>query len=92
MKKPEFRLVLALLPVAITGCAETTTPRMDNHFGEAVRTAVAQQTINPNASLNTDPVTGLDGKAAKQTMDNYDKSFKSPEKGVTLTIGVDQSN
>lgn len=80
MKKIDFRLVLALLPIALAACAETPTPQYDKNFGSAVRAAVAQQTINPDASRNTDPVSGLDGKAADQTMKNYDKSFKQPEK------------
>jgi hypothetical protein len=45
-----------------------------------VRAAIAQQTINPEASRNTDPVLGLDGKATAATMKNYDKSFVTPEK------------
>lgn len=79
MKNPDFRLLLALLPLGLAGCT-TTTPQYDEHFGEAVRAAIAQQTINPDASRNTDPVLGLDGKAAGSAMDNYDKSFAKPEK------------
>jgi hypothetical protein len=79
MKNLNFRLLLALLPVALAGCVPVT-PEYDMHFGEAVRTAIAQQTINPDASKNRDPVLGLDGKAAGATMDNYDKSFVTPEK------------
>lgn len=87
MKKPDFKLILALLPLAVTGCM-APTPHYDQHFGEAVRTAVAQQTINPDASKNTDPVTGLDGKAADQSIRNYDKSFSAPETGKDLTIEI----
>lgn len=87
MKNLDFRLVLALLPVALAGCV-APTPHYDQHFGEAVRAAVAQQTINPDASRNTDPVKGLDGKAATQTINNYDKSFASPETGKSLGIGT----
>lgn len=88
MKTNTFHLISALLLLAMAGCASTTTPHYDQHIGEAVRTAVAQQTINPDASKNTDPVAGLDGKAAGQTMENYDKSFKTPEKAPTLSISV----
>lgn len=88
MNKPDSRLLLALLPLALAGCAETRTPHYDQHFGEAVREAVAQQTINPDASSNTDPVAGLDGKAANETINNYDKSFASPETGKDLGLGV----
>ncbi len=79
----------ALIAIGMmTGCAPTT-PRMDMHFGEAVNTAKAQQTINPDASRNTDPVAGLDGQAAKSTIDLYQKSFKSPPPPVNVfTIGV----
>jgi hypothetical protein len=87
MKKPDIRFVLALLPFALAACV-TPTPHYDERFGEAVRTAVAQQTINPDASKNTDPVKGLDGKAATETINNYDKSFKSPETGKSLSIGI----
>jgi len=88
MKKTDFRLILALLPFALAGCAETPTPNYDQRFGEAVRTAVAQQTINPDASKNTDPVAGLDGTAAEQTINNYDKSFSKPETGQDLSLGL----
>ena len=80
MKTAHIFLLAALVPATLTGCAQTTTPEYDKHFGEAVRAAIAQQTINPDASRNTDPVAGLDGKAAGATMDNYDKSFVKPEK------------
>lgn len=80
MKTASIFFLTALLPATLIGCAQTTTPEYDKHFGEAVRAAVAQQTINPDASRNTDPVLGLDGKAAGATMDNYDKSFVKPEK------------
>jgi hypothetical protein len=88
MNKPDFRLVLALLPIALAGCM-TPTPHYDEKFGEAVRAAVAQQTINPDASRNTDPVAGLDGKAATQTINNYDKSFAAPETGKSLSIDIE---
>lgn len=90
MKQTAFHLVPALLLVLIAGCASTTTPYYEQHYGEAVRTAVAQQTINPDASKNMDPVAGLDGKAAEQTMNNYDKSFSKPDTGKTLSISASE--
>lgn len=87
MKKAAFHLAPALI-LLMAGCASTTTPHYEQRYGEAVRTAVAQQTINPDASKNTDPVAGLDGKAAEQTMNNYDKSFSKPEKNTTLSISL----
>ena len=61
----------------LAGCS-STTPRLDAHFGEAVVAARALQTINPGASLNSQVVIGLDGKAAADAMARYHESFKNP--------------
>ncbi len=71
------RTLIAVAIAALAGCA-ANTPNLDAHFGEAVRTARAQQTINPDGPRNPDPVAGLDGRAAKSAMDTYQDSFKAP--------------
>lgn len=85
-------LLKGVLPAAcfllLAGCAPTT-PGWDAAFGESVRTATARQVMNPDASRNTDPVSGVDGRAAKEAMTRYQKSFveKEPQRDV-FTIGV----
>lgn len=76
--------------IMLSGCAVSTTPKTDARMGEAFAVMKAQQTIDPEASRNTDPVTGLDGKAAKGALDNYRDSFRKPpaETANVLTIGV----
>ncbi len=67
----------------------STSPNWDARFGEAVRTAAAQQVIDPQASHNADPVAGIDGKAAQGAMGEYTKSFVQPQPQPNLfTIGV----
>ena len=84
----KFILASLFASATLAGCA-TNTPVLDKHFGEAVNAAKAQQTINPDASLNTDPVAGVDGKAADAAVDRYHKSFESPPAtGNIFTIGV----
>lgn len=78
--------------LVLGGCAASTTPEIDARFGESMSLIRAQQTINPAASSNTNPVAGLDGKAAKGVMDNYRTSFgKPPEEagfaGQQINIG-----
>lgn len=75
--------------LALSGCAATTTPQTDARHGEAMTMLKAQQTINPEASRNTNPVAGVDGKAAKGALDNYRDSFRKPpaEPANFLTIG-----
>jgi len=90
MKASFTSLILAALATGLTACAgtvETTTPYLDRHFGEAVNQAKAQQTLNPDASRNTDPVAGIDGKAAKEALDNYHEGMKTPAPATIIDIG-----
>ena len=65
--------------LTLGGCGSiSTTPEVDARFGESLSIIKAQQTINPDAARNTDPVAGIDGKAAKGAYDNYRDSFRQP--------------
>ncbi len=84
----KFILASLFASATLAGCA-TNTPVLDERFGEAVNAAKAQQTINPDASLNTDPVAGVDGKAADGAVDRYHKSFVQPPATTNVfTIGI----
>ncbi len=79
---------LALMLAALAGCANPT-PRLDSKFGDTVNAAKAQQTLHPEASQNTETVVGMDGKAARSTIERYHKSFEQPPAtGNVFTIGV----
>ncbi|OJX08796.1 MAG: hypothetical protein BGO72_16085 [Burkholderiales bacterium 70-64] len=56
-------------------------------FGDAVREARARQTLNPEASRNTDPVAGIDGEAGRQAIDGYQRSFKEPPRTFNI-LGI----
>ena len=76
--KPLIRAsVCAGITLSLAGCL-TSTPQWDAHFGESVQQINTAQVLNPQASSNSDPVTGLDGSAAASTMFRYDKSFSQP--------------
>lgn len=90
MHTSTLKLILASLFTSATlvGCA-TNTPMLDEHFGEAVNAAKAQQIINPDAPLNADPVAGVDGQAANAAVDRYHKSFVQPPATTNVfNIGV----
>jgi hypothetical protein len=77
-----------LLAVAVlAGCAPTT-PNLDAKFGDAVNKAKAQQTLNPDASRNNDPVAGIDGQAANDIIDRYHKSYQTPTPASSGAIGT----
>ena len=70
-------LLVAAAAATVAGCAAAPS-NLDAHFGEAVLTARAAQTINPDASRSRDPVRGLDGKSAREAIGRYQDSFKTP--------------
>jgi len=76
--------------LAVAGCAQS--PNLDRHFGETLNRINAQQTLNPVAAGNTDPVQGLDGGAAMGAYGAYQKSYKAPEPPTNVfNIGVSSS-
>ncbi len=90
MKNIPINLTLAVLlaSATLTGCV-TQTPQMDDKFGEAVNSAKALQTINPDASLNSESPDGMGGKAAAAVMNRYHDSYKNPPVPIDVfTIGV----
>ena len=77
--------------LSLGGCL-TSTPYWDAHFGESVSQIRSMQTLNPDASANTDPVAGVDGTAAVAAQTNYGKSFTTPPPPVNVfAIGVGTS-
>ena len=80
---------IALAAVCLLSACAQTSPQFDANFGNTVRAAVAQQTLNPDASANTAPISGMDGRAAREAVDRYQKSFTVPElQPSVFTIGV----
>lgn len=84
---PALKLAGLLVLALLTACS--STPRADARFGDAVRIAKAQQTMHPEASKNMDQVKGMDGRAAREAIDRYHKSFKEPQQHQSVfTIGI----
>ncbi|GAA0830772.1 hypothetical protein [Cupriavidus pauculus] len=84
-----YAAAATLLSTGLASCMNTS-PIWDANFGESVRTVRMMQTLNPDATYtNTDPVTGVDGRAATFAMDRYGQSFRNPPTdNNTFVIGV----
>lgn len=72
----------------IAGCGTTTPTALDAQMGKSVELAKAQQTLNPQASLDNRPVEMIDGKSADALVDRYHKSFEKPTTTNIFNIGV----
>jgi type IV pilus biogenesis protein CpaD/CtpE len=72
-------LVLVSLLGALQGCS--SAPRFNHNFGASVRANLSAQVINPAAAANADPVSGMDGAAARAAQERYQRSFNEPGSG-----------
>ena len=85
MKRLNVNISCAATIVALLGgCASEPAPYLESRLGDAVRTARVQQTIDLDASKNTDPVAGMDGTSARTSIDRYYKSFDAPPPTFTI--------
>ncbi len=62
---------------------------VEQDYGTSYRLAIFNQTLNPDAEKNLDPVEGIDGPAAKSAIETYRTGFEkpSPPPAYTLSIG-----
>ena len=77
-------VLAALLGVALAGCS--STPRFDDHMGDAVRANLSAQVIDPAASANVNPAKGVDGVAALAAQERYQRSFKEADPGASQPL------
>jgi len=75
--------ILALTLLVSAGCSHVT-PHYDARFGDAVRDARKKMTINPDAGKDGNPVAGMDGRAARESMLQYQESYKTPPPAVNV--------
>ena len=67
-------LLAAALALQLSACA-VTTPQADARFGQSVRATLAAQVADPTAARNANPVSGIDGRAARGALQRYESSF-----------------
>ena len=81
------RLVISSLIVSIiviAGCAGPSV--LEQNWGRSVETARFNQTLNPKAGENLEPVTGLDAESAGNALETYRRSFKAEDKSGGYNI------
>ena len=82
-----LKFAVALPLCLLAACTTPVAPQYDAKFGDAVRDARLQMTINPDAGKNPDLALGLHGGAAKEVVIRYQNSFKAPPP-VTNIINI----
>lgn len=69
-------------------CASNNTPELDKKFGQAVRSTMEAQTLNPKGTMTKDPVTTIDAAAAAAAQQGYQDSFRTPPKSFEVLGGA----
>ena len=85
MNRLSIAVPAAALVMLVAGCASTPYPEKGLNFGYAVNSAKQAQVLYPQGAQR-DPanVSGIDGRAAKESMDRYVESFKAPPPTVNV--------
>jgi hypothetical protein len=77
MRKTGLYILSTTLAVfLLSACVQLS--RVDKDHGKSVEQARRNQTLDPEARRNLEPVTGLNGKAAEANIEKYLKSFEQP--------------
>jgi hypothetical protein len=87
MQKNYYTTVLVLIVLAAGGCGHYGALEAD--YGKSYNQAKAGQIMNPQASQNLQPVTGIPGEAAAASEEKYLQSFgKAPKKPASKSFVV----
>ncbi len=86
-----FLLVISVLLLLFSGCSNGNIflqgeTELDKNWGRSYETAKYNQIINPEAGKNINPVEGLEGNAADNAVEAYQKSFKQRKDQEVTTI------
>ncbi len=70
----------------LAGC--TCTSLVEQEWGISHKLAIANQTLNPDAEKNLEPVYGMDNKAADKVINKYNREFDKAPQVPVYTMGV----
>jgi hypothetical protein len=72
--------------VLLNGCTWQQESLSDQNWGRSYETAKYNQILNPDAGKNLEPVEGLSGNAAGNSVEKYENTFKEKSKQENVTI------
>jgi len=91
LKKTIALAMFCAMLALFAGCSGTggihQETLLDQNWGRSVETAKYNQILNPDAGKDLTPVEGLSGKAAENSVEKYENSFKkeSTQEAATTT-------
>ena len=70
-----------------SGCA-CKPSQLEMNYGTSFFLSKFNQTLNPEAEKNLEPVRGLDGQVAMKVMERYRKGFEKQEEAPSYTFNI----
>ncbi len=87
MAKRGFLLIgMAGIFLLVVSCAGPSRVEMD--YGTSHKLAKFNQTLNPQAEKNLEPVTGEDGRTAEAAIERYRKGFQEKSEAPVYSINI----
>ncbi len=85
MNKIFMWIVVLASILLITGCGMS---RLERDFGTSQKLARFNQTFNPDAEKNLEPVKGLGGQAAHIVIEKYNRDFEKVSAAPVYSINI----
>lgn len=88
MKKRNFVLLSLVFSLTFMAGCTTHISRLEMDYGASFYMAKCQQTFNPEAGKNLEPVKGFNGQAAINVIERYKKGFEKQAVSSPLTLNI----
>ncbi len=90
MRNPFFVLLNLLVIVMLLGGCTVSESRLEKDYGNSHRLAIVNQTLNPEAEKNLEPVDGIDGNTANIIVESFQKGFEERSREPKFPLDVIQ--
>ena len=88
MRNRHLTIITLILGLFIcAGCASKSSSELTTNWGTSLAQTKDQQTLNPEAGKNLEPVVGVDAKSAENISERYENSFKKDAPVFSLDAG-----
>ncbi len=88
MKKSIVYYVAALVGATLLVAGCTTQSRLETDYGTSYKLAIMNQTLDPKAEKNLEPVYGMPGPIEQKVLDKYGKEFEKPAPPPSYIINL----
>lgn len=90
MNKTFFVLINLPVIVMLLGGCTVFESRLEKDYGNSHRLAIVNQTLNPEAEKNLEPVYGIDGKTTNIIVESFQKGFEERSRDPKFPLDVIQ--